>query len=292
MMHLPTVLSLIPLTFSISKAEAYWKGFNVGANLPGSGACKSTGDWASDFRTMASLPGHFTSARLFASSDCNTLLNTVPAALATGTTLLPGVWTEDTAHFEAEKAALLAAVQQYGHDWIIAVGVGSEDLYRGDTDPNLLAAQIYDVRGMLASVGAHVQVGHVDTWTAWVNRTNDNVTLACDFVGMDGYPYFQGATVEQAPTVFWDSYWDTRGVVDVVSPGTWVWITETGHPVSGADFGNSHPSIENAQSYWKSVACSVFQQAHAFWFILSEWSSSPDFGVVGQDGMAYYDLSC
>ena len=131
----------------------------LGANLP-NGACKSQADWQKDFETLAALPGHFTSARLYASSDCNTLANAVPAAIATGTTLLVGVWAEDASHFNAEKAALLATVQEYGHDWIISVSVGSEDLYRDNTDANTLASQINDVRGMLWSVGAgSVEVG-------------------------------------------------------------------------------------------------------------------------------------
>lgn len=68
------------------------------------------------------------------------------------------------------------------------MSVGSEDLYRKDTDPQTLANKIYDVRGMLGTVGAgKVQVGHVDTWTAWVDPANKAVIKACDFVGTDGY---------------------------------------------------------------------------------------------------------
>ena len=55
--------------------SAYWKGFNLGANLASTGACKSQADWQKDFTTMQSLPGYFSSARLYASSDCNTLAN-------------------------------------------------------------------------------------------------------------------------------------------------------------------------------------------------------------------------
>ena len=41
---------------------------------------------------------------------------------------------------------------------------------------------------MLGTVGAgKVQVGHVDTWTAWVDPANKAVIKACDFVGTDGY---------------------------------------------------------------------------------------------------------
>lgn len=120
---------------------------------------------------MANLPGSFTSARLYAASDCDTLANAVPAAVKTGTSLLVGLWAEDATHYNNEKQALLAAVQQYGHDWIIAVSVGSEDLYRGDTTASTLATQINDVRGMLWGLGAEsIEVGHVDTWTAWAGK--------------------------------------------------------------------------------------------------------------------------
>jgi exo-beta-1,3-glucanase (GH17 family) len=150
------------LSALLSSASAqYYRGFNVGASLS-SGACRSTEDWTSAFNAIKSFPGDFTSARLYAASDCNTLANAVPAAINTGMTLLVGVWTEDNTHYEAEKQGLLAAIQQYGSDWILAVSVGSEDLYRGDTDASTLASQINDVRGMLWGLGAgSVQVGHV-----------------------------------------------------------------------------------------------------------------------------------
>lgn len=158
--------ALFALAASVQATNAYWTGFNIGANNL-DGSCKSTSDWEADFNSIKAMPQGFTSVRLYAASDCNTLANAVPAALATGIQILVGVWTEDSAHYDAEKAALLAAVQQYGSDWIISVSVGSEDLYRGDIHANTLASQIHDVRGMMWGLGAgSVQVGHVDTWTA------------------------------------------------------------------------------------------------------------------------------
>ena len=280
------VLALSPLT------TAYWKGFNIGANLP-SGACKSTADWTADFQTIAGLPGTFTSARLYASSDCNTLANAVPAAIATNTKLLVGVWAEDAGHYAAEKAALQAAIQAHGTDWIISVSVGSEDLYRGDTSASTLAGQINEVRSMLSSLGGSgIQVGHVDTWTAWVNSANTAVIQACDFVGTDGYPYFQAATETDGYNVFWESVQNVRDVVNNVKPGTWVWITETGWPVSGDNYGAAVPSVNNAQLYWKSVACAAFAQAHTFWYTVQDFSSNPSFGVVDANFKPLYDLSC
>ncbi|THX17594.1 glycoside hydrolase [Aureobasidium pullulans] len=171
------LLAAVPFT------NAYWKGFNIAANNP-DGSCKTQAQWASAFQKLSSLPGHFTSVRLYASSDCNTLALAVPAALSTGTQLLVGVWAEDAAHFKAEKDALESAIKRYGQDWIIAISVGSEDLYRKDTNPGALAQKIYDVRGMVRAMGVKKEVGHVDTWTAWVDGANTEVIKASDFIGL------------------------------------------------------------------------------------------------------------
>ncbi|CAF9933959.1 MAG: hypothetical protein HETSPECPRED_009065 [Heterodermia speciosa] len=275
-----------------ASAQAYWKGFNLPATLP-SGACKSVNDWKKDFAVVKGLPGKFNAVRLYAASDCNTLANAVPAAKASGVKVLVGVWTEDDGHFNAEKQALLAAVKKYGHDWIVSVSVGSEDLYRKDTSAEVLANKINDVRGMLWSVGAgKVQVGHVDTWTAWVDPKNKAAIKACDFVGTDGYPYFQDAARKDSYNVFWQSIEATRSVVNSVKPGTWVWITETGWPVRGPTRGKAIPSVAGAAAYWKSVACSAFSQAHTFWYILQDYHESPSFGVVDQNFKPLYDLKC
>lgn len=273
--------------------QALWKGFNLAANLP-SGLCKTGGDWERDFRTLQSLPGSFRSVRLFASSDCNTLANAVPAAIATGTTIFVGVWATNEVHFNAEKQALLAAVQQHGHDWILGVSVGSEDLYRQDQSVQALVTQVYDVRGMLWSVGAgSVPVGHVDTWTVWVKAENEVLVRACDFVATDGYPYFQGSAIENAAEVFWKSVDDVRAVVNRVKPGTPVWIGETGSPVSGSGLGAAVASVANAQTYWKSVACRAFREVDIFWYILQDYSGTdPSFGLLDAQFKPLYDLSC
>lgn len=118
------------LTSSVTLTTAFHKGFNIGANRP-DGSCKVQADWANNFAKMKALPGNFRDVRLYASSDCNTLQQAVPAAIAAGIQILVGVWTEDGNHYAAEKQALLDAVRQHGVGWISAISVGSEDLYRG-----------------------------------------------------------------------------------------------------------------------------------------------------------------
>ena len=256
--------ALTALTAALPYASAYWKGFNVGANNP-DGSCKTQQQWENAFNKLKGLPQHITSVRLYASSDCDTLARAVPAALSTGTQILVGVWTEDWAHYDAEKNALEAAINQHGSDWIIAISVGSEDLYRGDTTASTLAQQIYDVRGMVRAMGVNKEVGHVDTWNAWTNDANRDVITAADFIGLDGYPYFESASIDNAYNTFWDAVTRTRDQVNAVSPGKWVWVTETGWPVSGDNYGAAVPSVQNAQKFWRSVACDAFTKIHIFW---------------------------
>lgn len=214
--------AIAALATVIPSAVAYYQGFNVGANNP-DGSCKTQEQWTTAFNKLKGLPQQIQSVRLYASSDCNTLANAVPAALNTGTKILVGVWTEDSAHYTAEKNALETAINQHGTGWILAVSVGSEDLYRGDTTASALASQIYDVRGMVHQWAPAVEVGHVDTWNAWVDSANDDVIRACDFVGFDGYPYWQDASIDNAYDVFFESYQNTLDHVNSVKSGTWVW---------------------------------------------------------------------
>ena len=215
------------LAATIPFTQAYYKGFNVAANNA-DGSCKTTAQWTTAFNKLKALPQKITDVRLYAASDCNTLANAVPAAINTGTKILVGIWAEDSTHYTDEKNALQAAINAHGSDWILAISVGSEDLYRGDTTASALAQHIYDVRGMVRAMNVNQEVGHVDTWTAWVDSSNNDVITASDFIGMDGYPYFQNTAIGDAYNTFWDSVTATRNAVNSVSPGKWVWVTETG----------------------------------------------------------------
>jgi len=284
--------TMIALGAAISGVQAGTKGFNVAANNE-DGSCKTQAQWEQAFNRLRNLPQKYRSARLYASSDCNTLANAVPAAQRTGTKLLVGVWTEDDAHFGAEKAALRAAIQQHGKGWIHSISVGSEDLYRGDTSADVLAGKIYDVRGMVRAMGVKAQVGHVDTWNAWTNPGNNPVIKACDFIGMDAYPYFQNADISQAKKVFFQALTATRNAAHAVKPNVPVWVTETSHPWKGANMGASHPSVSNARKYFKAVGCALYRQGvPTWWYSYQDNMHTPAFGLFDNGGRAKYATTC
>lgn len=283
------------LASSVASTNALWSGFNLGGNNL-DGSCKTTADWAADFALIQSLPapsGPYNVVRVYASSDCNTLANAVPAAINANMKILAGVWTEDATHFSNEKAALLAVAQQHGCDWLAAISTGSEDVYRGDADINNLAQQIYDVKGMMTTVsGCSVPIMHVDTWTAWAGNYGDMtpVITACDAIGTDGYPYFQ-STQDNSIGNAYDEFWASVKAVEAVAQGKPVWITETGWPSSGPTYGNAVCSVENAESYWKSVGCKAFSTYHTLWFTLDDGTASPSFGIYS-NGAPKYDITC
>ena len=191
---------------------------------------------------------------------------------------------------------------------MIGISVGSEDLYRNSpigiaghagigANPDTLTNYITQVRNAIAGTPLRgVPVGHVDTWTAWVNGSNNPVIAASDFIGMDAYPYFQNTEangIENGKQVFFNAYYNTTAV----SGGKPVWITETGWPVSGPTENLAVPNTQNAKQFWDDVACAVLGKINTFWYTLQDAAPntpSPSFGIVGStlSTTPLYDLTC
>jgi len=163
--------------------------------------------YQNDFTTAQNLVGAsgFTSARIYTliqAGTTNTPTEAIQAAINTKTSLLLGLWgSGGQTGIDNEIAALKSALAQYGSaftDLIVAISVGSEDLYRISptgienmsgigAGPDVISSYISQVRSAITGTAASSKpVGHVDTWTAWVNGSNDAVISASDFIGMDG----------------------------------------------------------------------------------------------------------
>lgn len=311
------LISYLPvLAACVASASAVYQGFNYGSQFT-NGSSMFQADFEALFTTAKNLVGTtgFTSARLYTmiqAYSTNTPIEAIPAAIATQTTLLLGLWAsagQDV--FNNEVAALTSAINQYGANLtglIAGISVGSEDLYRNSpigienlsgvgANPSDLVSYINQVRSAIAGTPlSQVPVGHVDTWTGWVNGSNVDVVKAVDFLGMDAYPYFQNTesnSIDEGYSVFFQAYNNTAGV----SQGKPVWITETGWPVSGNKSNLAVASIENAQTYWDQVGCAIFGDINTWWFTLDDsWPTtpSPSFGIVGStlSTTPLFNLTC
>lgn len=189
------------------------------------------------------------------------------------------------------------------------ISIGSEDLYRNSpqgiaagsyvgAEPATIVDYISQVRSTIAGTAlSGAQLGHVDTWTAWVNSSNNVVASACDWIGVDAYPYFQNTMVNDigvGASLFDSALSQTQSAVG----GKPVWVTETGWPVSGKTEGQAEATLDNAKSYWDSVGCEkLFGNVNTWWYTLQDAAPStpnPSFGVVGStlSTTPLYDLSC
>ncbi|MCJ1415413.1 hypothetical protein MMC32_001745 [Xylographa parallela] len=309
--------SLFALAASLATTSAAaLQGFNYGSTFT-DGSAKMTSDYQSEFTTAQNLVGTsgFTSARLYTmiqSGTTNSPIQAIEAAINTKTSLLLGLWASaGQADFNNELSALSQAISAHGSalgSAVIGISVGSEDLYRisptgiaGNdgvgAGPDVITNFIGQVRTAIANTPlSGAPVGHVDTWTAWVNSSNNAVIAASDFIGMDAYPYFQNTednSIETGNVTFFEAYYNTTAAAGSKP----VWITETGWPVSGPTENLAVPSIANAQTYWDQVACTVLGKINTFWYTLQDAAPStpsPSFGLVGStlSTTPLYNLTC
>ncbi|RYC61028.1 hypothetical protein CHU98_g5183 [Xylaria longipes] len=289
------------LTALASVASATKLGFNYGSTFT-TGAAKMQSDFEAEFTTAANLKGTtgWTSARLYTMVQGGTAsdpISAIPAAISTKTSLLLGLWASaGDAAFANEIAALKAAIQKYGDDFaslVDGISIGSEDLYRNSpqgiaagsnpgVDPDVLVKYIKLVKETISGTPLEgALLGHVDTWTGWDNSSSSVVVDELDWIGMDAYPYFQDTmpnAISQSESLFQAALGTTRAA----ARGKAVWITETGHPVSGKESGDSVASVDNAEKYWKTVGCPLFGNVNiCFGIIGSELTTTP-----------LFDLSC
>ncbi|KAK2053859.1 glycoside hydrolase [Colletotrichum caudatum] len=302
--------------YAAATATAF-QGFNYGSTFT-DGRAKTQSDFESEFKTAASLEGTngaFTSARLYTmiqGGSTSDPISAISAAISTKTTLLLGLWASaGDAAFANELDALKKTVAQYGNqlDGLVAgISIGSEDLYRhsptgiangeySGAEPSTLVKYFSQVRDVLkGSPLSTAPLGHVDTWTAWVNGSNKAVIDACDWIGMDAYPYFE----DTKPNDISDSKqrWSEALAATQAAVGNKaVWIAETGWPVSGKTVGSAVPSLENAKKYWDDVGCPMFGKTNVWWYTFQDSSPTtpnPSFGVIGSTltTKPLYDLSC
>ncbi|PWY68014.1 glycoside hydrolase [Aspergillus sclerotioniger CBS 115572] len=305
---------LAAFAMSLATAEAAYQGFNYG-NKNSDESSKFQADFEAEFKVAKNLVGTsgFTSARLYTmiqAYSTSDVIEAIPAAIAQDTSLLLGLWASGGG-MDNELTALKSAISTYGEELgklVVGISVGSEDLYRNSVEgveadagvgvnPDELVTYIKEVREAIAGTAlSGAPIGHVDTWDSWTNSSNSGVVDAVDWLGFDGYPFFQSSmsnSIDDAKALFQESVEKTKSVAGDKE----VWITETGWPVSGDSEGEAIASIANAKIYWDEVGCPLFGNTNTWWYILQDaapTTPNPSFGIVGSNltTTPLFDLSC
>ncbi|KAG2200354.1 hypothetical protein INT47_002268 [Mucor saturninus] len=219
----------------------YFYGLNYGIN---SNACPSYEQIKGDFEKIQLYTNR---VRTFSMSVCNQGALALQAANELGMNIYLGMWIDTPATFEAEMAALTNVMQSgASFDKVDAIIVGSEVLYRKDTDENTLADYIKKVGQLVRPKG--IQVTTADVYYEFPPV----VVAELDFLMMNAFPYWEGVTVENGATTLIEHF---NSAVLGKSLGKPVRISETGWPSSGPNFGASIASPENEKLYLSNALC-------------------------------------
>jgi glucan endo-1,3-beta-D-glucosidase len=312
-MRIPAALG-IAATLGSTGAQGTILGFNSGAS-DDQGNAKNQQDFEAEFKAAKSLngaPGEFNTVRLYSNIQWNTPSTPIaafPAAIATNTSLLLGIWTSGTDNIDNELKALTAALDEHGSklaDLVVGISVGSEDLYRV-SEPGLrnnagvgnnadtIVRFIKDARSRLANTALKDKpFTHVDTWTAWVNGSNKAVINEIDFLAVNAFPFYESERdnqISNAGSLLASAINATEGVADSKD----VWITETGWAYTGPAFGAADATVDNAGEYWQEVGCKLFGKRNVFWYTLRDANPDNEVKFAITDNLsttARFNLTC
>ena len=312
-MRISAALS-IAVTLGSTAAQGTILGFNSGAS-DDKGNAKNQQDFEAEFKAAKNLngaPGEFNTIRLYSNIQWNTPdtpIAAFPAAIATNTSLLLGIWASGTDNIDNELKALTAALDEHGSklaDLVVGISVGSEDLYRV-SEPGLrnnagvgnnadtIVRFIKDARSRLANTALKSKpFTHVDTWTAWVNGSNKAVIDEIDFLAVNAFPFYESERdnqISNAGSLLASAINATEGVAG----GKDVWVTETGWAYTGPAFGAADATVDNAGEYWQDVGCKLFGKRNVFWYTLRDANPDNEVKFAITDNLsttARFNLTC
>ena len=291
-----STFSVIAAAALSSVVSAVHVGFSVGSNNP-DGTLRNQTQWEEEFQLIKKWGGN--SARLFGTSG-GVLAAAAPAAKAANITLIAGLWALPPDHFQDEKAALLQSIQDNGHEMLVGISVGSEDLYRGDVPVDTLIEYVNEVRAEVRALGADTWVGVTDTWTSWVDANNYGLIDACDMIITDAYPFWQGVDIDAGKDTLYAAFNATKAASKAATNGPiprYVWIGETGWPTSGPSNRSAVPSVENAQKYYQDTWCSLIKDNVDFYWYTTNDSPyltgvEAAFGIADSASNLKYNITC
>ncbi|KAI5955188.1 BGL2 [Candida jiufengensis] len=236
--------------------------FNLGVK-DNAGNCKSVSEFESDLELLKSTTSII---KTYAVSDCNTLQNLGPAAEAENFKIMLGIWSNDDAHFQAEKDALQQYLPKISSSTIKVFLVGSEALYREDLTAQQLSDKINDIKSFVKDIKdkdgnsyGNVPVGTVDSWNVLVDGASEPAIKTADFVYANAFSYWQGQTNQNASYSFFDDIMQALQTIQTVKGSTDIefWVGETGWPSDGSNFESSQPGVENAKNFWQQGICAM-----------------------------------
>lgn len=201
-----------------------------------------------------------------------------------------GLATYDNAEWnELEITEAVKGAANYP-DTVEAIIVGNEDLNTagGDQSFDDVINKVNDIKTRLAAAGVaegKVLVGTSQRISALVDTTYttdlNRLVSACDFVGVNIYPFFTVGYDASSPLQLLDNQWTQVNEL-YASQKTKLRLTETGWPSAGnapEAYPANIPSVENQKTYYNAVSgwSPADKTGPHFWFMAYDRRSDDTF---------------
>jgi exo-beta-1,3-glucanase (GH17 family) len=234
-------------------------------------------------RRLERIRPHTRWVRSFSCTDGNEHIPRIAHEL--GLKTLVGAWLGTDTAINQREIDGLVALMRAGHVDIAAVG--NEVLLREDLPEDHLLAHIEAVKQAVPGV----PVGYVDAY--YLFELHPRITLACDVVLTNCYPFWEGCPRENAVAYMHSMLQRTRAA----APGKRIVVSETGWPDQGSAFHGAVPSAEGAMRYFvDSCRWAHDEGVELFWFAAFDeaWKVGAEgdvgacWGLWDKDGMAKF----
>ena len=173
-------------------------------------------------------------------------------------------------------------VAKEGHADILAIG--NEVLLRKDLEIEELIEYIRRVKKAVPNIA----VGYVDAYYMFANYPE--IVEECDVILANCYPFWEHCALEISVEYMKQMY----KLVQKVSNGKPIIISETGWPTKGEQYGGAIPSYENAMSYFiqtqewaknENINIVYFSSFDEAWKISHEGEYGAYWGLWDKDGI-------
>ncbi|KAJ1660534.1 glycoside hydrolase 3 protein [Dispira simplex] len=244
-------------TVSTTGRELFGINYNV---RRADGNCPTLEEVKADLATLSTVTKNL---RVYSNVDCNQGELMLQAVQDTDYKVLLGMWVGSAAEPVAVEMTMLETLaQKYPKQfkqYVSAVIVGSEAVYRKDVTEDVLVGYINQARTILRKHQLDTSVSTAETYDKWTGGLVD----AVDYVTMNAFPFWENKTIDEAKSVFFEHY----HMVSNMAKGKAVVTGETGWPTEGGNFGPGVPSLDNMKRYLREFVCEAKKlDMEYYWF--------------------------
>ena len=236
-------------------------------------------------RRLAIIAPHTQWIRSFSCTDGNELIPEI--AKQKGLKTMVGIWiSDDRERNEREIQAFLKLAKK---GLVDIAAVGNEVLHREELTEQEILHYIKRVREALP---ASIPVGYVDAYYQFLDRPA--LIAACDVLLVNFYPFWEGAD-NQHSVAYLNRMME---LIQEVSNGKKIIVTETGWPSIGDNVEAAKPSKVNAMKYFintqewaknQNADLFYFSSFDESWKIKEEGEVGAGWGIWGKDEKLKFD---